>query len=161
MNAPQGYFNTSDSAITASSELGPLFSGVVEIKTPDFDASKGLVTLSLDPVDVSKLIAQRCLADRRGNEFVITGRGGLPPSPGNVLSPNSALEDLGESSPEAFKISSVDRTKVASSQIEDVAEIVEAQQWIIGDRGKVSLVGQIEKHNSQPDSLLALLGCPP
>ncbi len=161
VNAPQGYFNTSDSVITASSELGPLFSGVVEIKTPDIDASKGLVTLSLDPVDVSKLIAQRCLADRRGNEFIITGRGGLPPSPGNVLSPNSALEDLGETSPEVSKISSVDRTKVASSQIEDVAEIAEAQQWIIGDRGKVSLVGQIKKHNAQPDSLLALLGCPP
>jgi filamentous hemagglutinin family protein len=157
VNAPQGYFNTSDSVITASSDLGALFSGTVEIKTPDIDASKGLVTLSLDPVDVSKLIAQRCLADRRGNEFIITGRGGLPPSPGNVLSPNSALEDLGEASPEASKISSVDQTKVVSSQIEDVAEIVEAQQWIIGDRGKVLLIGQ-PKQNTR--SLLALLGCP-
>ncbi len=158
VNAPQGYFNTSDSVITASSDLGPQFSGVVEIATPDIDASKGLVTLSLDPVDVSKLIAQRCLADRRGNEFIITGRGGLPPSPGNVLSPNSALEDLGEINPEASKISNSDQTKVASSKIEDVVEIVEAQQWIIGDRGKVSLIGQ-PKHNSR--SLLSLLGCPP
>jgi filamentous hemagglutinin family protein len=158
VNAPQGYFNTLDSVITASSELGAQFSGIVEIKTPDIDASKGLVTLSLDPVDVSKLIAQRCLADRRGNEFIITGRGGLPPSPGNVLSPNSALEDLGESSTEVSKTSSTDQIKVASSMIEDAVEVVEAQQWMINDRGKVSLIGQAKQN---PRAILALLGCPP
>lgn len=161
VNAPQGYFNTPDSVITASSELGPQFSGVVEIKTPDIDASKGLVTLSLEPVDVSKLIAQRCLADRRGNEFIITGRGGLPTSPGNVLSPNSVLEDLGEINPEASKLSSSDQVKVASNKIEDIVEVVEAQQWAIDDRGKVSLISQGKEHNARPDSLLAMLGCPP
>jgi filamentous hemagglutinin family protein len=158
VNAPQGYFNTSDSVITASSELGAQFSGIVEIKTPDIDASKGLVTLSLDPVDVSKLIAQRCLADRRGNEFIITGRGGLPPSPGNVLSPNSALEDLGESSTEVSKTSGTDQLKAASSKIEDAVEVVEAQQWMIDDRGKVSLISQAKQN---PRAILALLGCPP
>jgi filamentous hemagglutinin family protein len=158
VNAPQGYFNTSDSVITASSALGAQFSGTVEIQTPDIDASKGLVTLSLDPVDVSKLIAQRCLADRRGNEFIITGRGGLPTSPGNVLSPNSALEDLGETSTEASKVSSADQVKVASSKIEGVVEVIEAQQWAIDESGKVALIGQAKQN---PRSLLALLGCPP
>jgi filamentous hemagglutinin family protein len=161
VNAPQGYFNTLDSVITASSELGAQFSGIVEITTPDIDASKGLVTLSLDPVDVSKLIAQRCLADRRGNEFIITGRGGLPPSPNNVLTANSALEDLGEISPEAPKISNTSNTgqsRVASSKIDDAVEVVEAQEWMIDNRGKVSLIGQPKQN---PRSILALLGCPP
>jgi filamentous hemagglutinin family protein len=161
VNVPQGYFNTPDSVITASSELGPQFSGIVEIKTPDIDASRGLVTLSLDPVDVSKLIAQRCLADRTGNEFIITGRGGLPTLPNEVLSANSPLEDLGTNSPLAKR----DRTpiEVSSSshpiQPQSVETIAEAQQWAIANDGKVVLISQAG-HNYPPSHLFKLLGCP-
>ena len=127
---------TSSSDITASSELGAEFSGTVEIKTPDIDASKGLVTLSSSPIDVSKLVVQRCLIDRRSNEFIITGRGGLPPSPAQVLSSNRVLEDLG-----------VDRSLIdrQSSKSDDPAQtsplsLVEAQTWIKNANGEVALV---------------------
>lgn len=167
VDAPQGYFKTLDSVITAISALGVQFNGVVEIRTPDIDASKGLVTLSLDPVDVSKLIAQRCLADRKGNEFIITGRGGLPPLPSDVLQTTSTLEDLGkEESPvksdrvPSPKLSELSNPNLASPNLISQVEIItEAQQWAIANDGKVVLMSQVP-HNLPPNYAIKPVICP-
>jgi filamentous hemagglutinin family protein len=87
--------NTPQSDITASSSLGAQFSGIVEINTPDVDPAQGLVQLSTDTVDVSALIDRGCLADREVNQLVITGRGGIPANPTEVLGDRTILEDLG------------------------------------------------------------------
>ncbi|MEQ9481967.1 two-partner secretion domain-containing protein [Coleofasciculus sp. F4-SAH-05] len=77
---------TTESDITASSELGAQFSGIVEINTPDADPSSGLVELSTTVVDVEGLVAQNlCTAKLAGSSFVISGRGGLPASPNDPL----------------------------------------------------------------------------
>lgn len=83
----KGLLSSLDSKITATSEQGPQFDGVVEINTLDIDPSSGLVNLPVDLVDVSGLIAQGCLAGegRNASKFVVTGRGGLPPSPKEAL----------------------------------------------------------------------------
>ena len=77
---------TSESDITASSRLGPQFSGTVEINTPDVDPSQGLVALPAELVDASGLIASGCGAGGRQGEskFIVTGRGGLPYRPGDA-----------------------------------------------------------------------------
>ncbi len=80
-NAP-----TLESDITATG-ANPSLSGNVQINTPNLDPTRGLVKLSSALVDQSHLIAQGCPANK-GNTFIITGRGGLPPLPSEALRSN-------------------------------------------------------------------------
>ncbi|AOW99275.1 hypothetical protein BJP34_07220 [Moorena producens PAL-8-15-08-1] len=69
--------------IDASSESGP---GIVTIKTGNLDPSRGLDQLPINLTDPSSLIVASCprsgkiSVDELG-EFIVTGRGGIPPSP--------------------------------------------------------------------------------
>jgi large exoprotein involved in heme utilization and adhesion len=71
------------SDITASSELGVQFNGVVQLNTPDIDPNRGLAALPTNVIDPSQLIANSCLgrSNRREGKFIITGNGGLPVMP--------------------------------------------------------------------------------
>ncbi|WP_414754676.1 filamentous hemagglutinin N-terminal domain-containing protein [Anabaena sp. CCY 9910] len=78
------------SEISASSDYGE--DGEVAIETLSIDPSQGLVELPTQLVDPSRLIAQGCGSPNNRvakgqSEFVITGRGGLPPSPDDILKP--------------------------------------------------------------------------
>ncbi|MBH8574930.1 filamentous hemagglutinin N-terminal domain-containing protein [Nostocaceae cyanobacterium CENA369] len=74
------------SDITASSEFGT--QGTVELNIPDIDPNSGLVTLPTIPVDTQ--VAQACNSpDYAQNRFVIAGRGGLPPNPKDILTPDA------------------------------------------------------------------------
>jgi large exoprotein involved in heme utilization and adhesion len=64
--------------INASSQLG--LNGTVQISTPNIDANTGLVALPNDVIDSSQQIADRC-GSAPTNQFIITGRGGVPASP--------------------------------------------------------------------------------
>ncbi|OBQ03201.1 S-layer family protein [Anabaena sp. AL09] len=78
--------NTSD--LAASSDVGK--DGTVAIQSLGIDPSQGLVAIPVNLVDPSGLIAQDCNSnnsnsDQSQSEFIITGRGGLPPSPDDML----------------------------------------------------------------------------
>ena len=78
------------SDITASSEFGT--QGTVELNTPDIDPNSGLTELPTIPVDTK--IAQGCYSPGYAqNRFVITGRGGLPPNPKDILTPDAPQID--------------------------------------------------------------------
>lgn len=74
---------TSD--ISASSDVGS--DGEIVLETLNIDPSQGLVEVPVDLIDPTKLVAEGCQPGgsgtiaRRRSEFVITGRGGLPPNP--------------------------------------------------------------------------------
>lgn len=131
---------TEESDITASSELG--VDGVVEINRPDFDPTAELVALPANIVDVSSLVAQGCSADggnlgTEGSEFVVIGRGGLPPTPAEATRSDTALVDLGKpiQSKENRASASTSSNSVSSSP----APLVEASGWVIGEKGEVTL----------------------
>ncbi|MGH2412418.1 MAG: hypothetical protein ACRDEA_01715 [Microcystaceae cyanobacterium] len=70
--------------------------GTIDIQTPEVDPSKGLIEVSDDLVDSSKLIAQGCsvgkdVTARQLSEFIITGRGGLPANPTEVIGSDAVL----------------------------------------------------------------------
>lgn len=149
---------TPQSDITASSTFG--IDGTVQINTPDIDPSSGLTNLPTDLVDASNQIAQNC---RTGgtqvarNEFIITGRGGLPDNPNEALSTDTVWTDL----------RSTARTTLSRSSSQDVSAIanstrkplVEAQGWVINDKGKVVLMAQtvpVLSHNPWQTTA----GCP-
>lgn len=124
---------TPQSDITASSEFG--LDGVVEINTPDIDPSRGLANLPEAPVPEG-LIAQGCPADKE-NTFTITGRGGLPPQPGEALRTSAVVVNGGRLEAGVENRSeAVTATPVTYST---PAPLVEAQGWVINTQGQVVL----------------------
>lgn len=84
--------NTSD--ITATSNLGAQFDGIVDIKTPDIDPSRGLVELDEELVDIASLINDDPCRVAAGSQFINTGKGGIPANPSDPLTPQQGWEDL-------------------------------------------------------------------
>ncbi|MBE9212300.1 filamentous hemagglutinin N-terminal domain-containing protein [Plectonema cf. radiosum LEGE 06105] len=81
---------TSD--ITAISQTNPTLSGTIELNTPEVDPNSGLVELPTIPVDTE--VAQGCYTPGYAqSSFVITGRGGLPPNPKDILTPDATQID--------------------------------------------------------------------
>ena len=83
------------SDISAASDVGD--NGEVTLNTLSIDPTQGLVQLPTNLVDTSRLIAQGCGSNsnvaKGKSEFVITGRGGLPPSPDETLKPGAILPE--------------------------------------------------------------------
>ncbi|NER35907.1 MAG: S-layer family protein [Oscillatoria sp. SIO1A7] len=97
---------TLQSDITATSQLGPEFSGTVEINTPDVDPSSGLIQFPTRVVDPEELIAQNPCEQGVESAFIITGRGGLPPNPNQTLEGDLLDIDLVEPAPlESYEFS--------------------------------------------------------
>ncbi len=150
------------SDITASSALGPQFNGLVELNTPGIDPGRGLANLPTELIDASNQIAQTCGAGRGEagkNEFIVTGRRGIPSNPYEPLSNDQALEDIHP--PSGFssrRNSNLDAAKAVTSQSvtsDPKQPIVEAQGWVMNDKGQVVLTATASiatPHNSLPAS---------
>ncbi|MEH2405355.1 beta strand repeat-containing protein [Nostoc sp.] len=128
-------FLTSMSDITASSEFG--VNGIVELNTPDINPSSGLVNLPTVPVDTQ--VAQTCTAGSTvaKSSFTISGRGGLPPNPGEALNSDAVQVDLVSLKPELSKPSTPVVSINPTSQAP--ARIVEATGWAIAANGDIIL----------------------
>jgi filamentous hemagglutinin family protein len=134
-------FLTPLSDITASSEQG--VQGVVAVNTPNVDPRQGLLELPTDVIDATQQIAQNCprggaTASELG-EFVITGRGGLPPSPIEVLGGETVLTQLANTSDIITSLSPQDAIKLMDLP---AALPVEAQGWVVGSDGIIILFAQ-------------------
>ncbi len=155
MNA-QGIFGTQfrdtptlESDITATGG-SPELNGTVEINTPDTDPSRALVNLPDELVDVSNQIAQSCPGGGGPNtsKFVVTGRGGIPEDPNEMLNSDTLWTDTRvpitpsenqSSSPRA----TTEQTKSAP------APLVEANGWVIDTDGEVVLTAAAPSNTLQ------------
>jgi filamentous hemagglutinin family protein len=143
---------TSQSDITATSNAG--VDGEISITTPTVDPTQGIVELPSTVVDAAQLIAQGCraggqaVADGLG-EFVVTGRGGLPPNPTDLrsseaviadwaIAPQGHQEDQEHQSGTNQPIAAVEE-EVNSEVISTNSPIVEAQGWV-RSKGGIELV---------------------
>jgi len=140
----RGIFVSPNSSITASSQRG--IDGVVQINNPDVDSTQGLVELSQEPVEPSDRIVTGCGVDP-GSQFIITGRGGLPPNPSQQLTGDRPWTDLRDLS--AFR-GEVANNSASESETRD-RPLVEANGWIIHPDGTVELVAITS--NSPPERL--------
>jgi filamentous hemagglutinin family protein len=133
---------TPESDITATSNLGPEFSGTVDITTPDVDPSQGLVALPEEVVDASGLIAQGCPAGEgpTASRFVVTGRGGLPPNPDEALSSDAVVTGLVTLDSQAETRSGAVSSKPSKSI---PATLKPAKGWVMNDKGEVTLTAQV------------------
>lgn len=130
---------TNMSDITASGANSQL-NGTVQINRPELDPSSGLIELPVNTVDHSQLIAQSCPV-KRGNTFIITGRGGLPVSPSEALRSNqTASVDWVTSN------NSLSNQKDSNYKEQlTLPEISEADNWIVNNRGEVMLIASASK----------------
>jgi large exoprotein involved in heme utilization and adhesion len=157
---------TPNNDITASSEFG--IAGEVAINTPDVDPSRGLAELPTDVVDASEQIDRRCTpAGRNGdrNSFTITGRGGLPPSPNDVLQAESVvvnwvtLDPLSDNDSRNDTSVNPNSSAPATATTPQTPRITEAQGWVYGSNGEVILTA--ESPNVTPNSpMLTPVICP-
>ncbi|MCW5315512.1 filamentous hemagglutinin N-terminal domain-containing protein [Nostoc sp. KVJ3] len=120
------------SDITAFSQENPRLDGEVVINIQNADIRKQLVPLPTNVVDVSKLISQRCSTGRVStnqteSQFIVTGRGGLPPQPGGAL---------------RVAAIAVDENAIASekqNQSPEITPTLEANSWRFDRQGRVVL----------------------
>jgi large exoprotein involved in heme utilization and adhesion len=123
-----------------------------------------LTNLPTEVIDASNQIAQACGtrgAEAGKNEFIVTGRRGIPSNPHEPLSDDQALEDIHppagfsgsrNSKPNARRI--VTPQSVTSNA---KPPIVEAQGWRINDKGQVVLTAAA---STPVDSWLQSATCP-
>ncbi|MCC5614771.1 S-layer family protein [Nostoc sp. CHAB 5836] len=117
------------------------FSGNVEINTPDVDPNSGLIELPTIAVDTE--VAQTCQAGGTiaESKFMITGRGGLPPNPGDALSTDAVQVDLVTLNPKGDRR---DRPYFPTKTTTPAPErIIEATDLVLNEKGEVVLTANV------------------
>jgi large exoprotein involved in heme utilization and adhesion len=133
------------SDITASSQFG--INGVVTINTPDVDPNRGLVNFPVEPVSVE--VAQGCQVSGKQSSvaFFNTGRGGLAPNPYEPLSSSDIWENVPP--PTHRSENAAGATNASASPATPPDKIVEAQGWLVNEKGEVVLVAEMPTTHSQ------------
>ena len=140
--------------ITAFSQQNPQLDGTVEIVTPEENQNLELPQLQSVPVPTQVVQACEPPGSQGANEFAVTGRGGLPNTPGANLNGSFVLEDW-----RARQDSSAAIDGNAPPPISSTTEIVEADSWLVNDSGKVTLVADSSANQSREWSQL-IPDCP-
>ncbi|MDF5725412.1 MAG: filamentous hemagglutinin N-terminal domain-containing protein [Rhizonema sp. PD37] len=139
------------SDITASSKLG--VQGTIGIKTPNVDPKRGLLQLPAGLVNTPRLVSSKCAAfDNKDSEFIVTGRGGLPPGPDDLFSDDVVWTDTRLS---AITAQNQSKTPVAKPSKPKAIEIVPATGWMFNGKGEVTLISS----TSVANSLESVPGC--
>jgi large exoprotein involved in heme utilization and adhesion len=116
------------------------FRGTVDIITPGIDPARGLAELPTEVVDASDEIATGCRGVQ-GSSFIVTGRGGLPPTPQQALGDDPRWRDwrtpAGVSrQPNARGTGTLPPSANPAST---KSAVVEATGWVFGADGQVIL----------------------
>jgi large exoprotein involved in heme utilization and adhesion len=146
---PTSLIPTSDIA-AISQQAGPALQGAVTFSSSGVNPAQGLVELPQNLVDPSTLIAANPCTEGAGNEFRITGKGGVPANPHDALSSDSSQFNWVEP---AFGSSSTAETvpdltdRLPAGGIGDAflpesspREVTPAQGWEMNARGQVTLL---------------------
>ncbi|MEQ9670066.1 MAG: S-layer family protein, partial [Coleofasciculus sp. G2-EDA-02] len=129
--------------ITAISQTSPELSRTPTLNLSGIDPAQGLVELPAELVDVTRLVEQSLCAAAQGSEFIITGRGGLPKPPNQVLDADATWED--------WRITAVEEsTEVQQSNRNSRQHVtgntpnkfVEAQGWLKDANGTIILTAE-------------------
>jgi filamentous hemagglutinin family protein len=173
---PTSQLETSD--ITAISQSDPSLNGEVRINAANFDV-RGALSLPANLADASNLIAQNCpTGDEAGEDlgsFTVTGRGGLPQNPTNVLgSDNGVTEWVSDEAPpddasdEATPAPTDDQVNATLPEIAHSSpagsttqpQMVEAQGWVVSAQGQIELVAQTAPEGVSTPAIAPPAVCP-
>ncbi|MEG3988662.1 filamentous hemagglutinin N-terminal domain-containing protein [Microcoleus sp. S28C3] len=132
---PTSLLPTSDIA-AISQQSGPALQGAVTFSTTGVNPAQGLVELEQNVVDSSTLIAANPCIEGAENEFTVTGKGGVPPSPNDALSSAAAPFPWVEPALGGSQQVEGEKASIAVGP----TEIMPAQGWVMDDRGEVTLL---------------------
>ncbi|NMG59525.1 S-layer family protein, partial [Geitlerinema sp. P-1104] len=136
--------STPNSDITATSALGPDFSGIVEINTPEVDPVSALIELEDRPVNAA--VDQNPCIQGSETEFVQTGSSGLPPGPNDPFTGTTGWEDL--------RLDPLNDPQVRDDSTETLphtpAQIRQAQTWHVNAEGELVLTAPGTGSNYRP-----------
>ena len=149
--SPTSLVPTSDIA-AISQNAGPALQGAVTFSSSGVNPAQGLMELPQNVVNPAALIAANPCIEGAENEFTVTGRGGLPPSPNDALgtaeTPFPWVEEEGSSatSTRSGLTDVTDRGKRKEGRGERdekvrQEEVVPARGWVVNAQGEVTLVG--------------------
>lgn len=125
---------TPRSDITATSDLGAQFDGLVELKTPDLDPQAGLVQLATRPTEPPPVVGG-CQSVADAIQLVYVGRGGLPPDPAQVQLHQPLWEDW---RPLQRQRGGVE----PETQLQSNRMLVEAEGWVRRADGRILLISE-------------------
>ena len=168
----QGVVRSRDSIIDAIGKT-PELRGEVQIRTPDAEITRGTVVLPIEIVDATRLVNQNFCALAYNSRFIITGRGGIAPSPYEIQDSYTTWEDW-RANPQPFSGRQPGRQPGRQGVREQdeqgekkenfplsttpwygntlPTKIIEAQGWVINKKGQVELVA-LAPTNVTPHSL--------
>ncbi|MEG3864513.1 S-layer family protein [Microcoleus sp. Z1_B2] len=132
---PTSLISTSDIAAISQSG-GPALQGAVTFSSVGVDPVQGLVELPQNVANPAALIAANPCTQGAESAFTVTGKGGVPPSPNDVLSSNYSQFNWVEP---AVGVSQQVESQRPSIEMRPT-EIIPAQGWVIDEQGKVTLV---------------------
>ena len=162
--SPTSQVPTSDIA-AISQRSSPALQGTVTFSSSGVNPAQGLVELPQNVVNPAALISTNPCIQGAESEFTATGKGGVPPSPNDVLSsartPWPWVEGVASSATgnvqDLRDVS--DRGKKEKGEIRD-REVVAARGWLVNAQGEVTLVAYnpsnaADDRNPPPSSLCA------
>jgi filamentous hemagglutinin family protein len=142
----KGLFQSLDSQITASSDRGAFFNGIVEINKLEVDPQSLMVNLPQETVEPKQTIVRSCSA-AQDYSLVVSGRGGIPQNPSQTIRSDTVWSDL--------RLLSDDR--VAEKKVDSPSTInknyppIEARQLKINQKGNLELVANSDRTKDRRD----------
>jgi len=138
---------TSD--VTAISQSDASLDGRTVVNAELTDLTQGLIELPTGLVDAANQIGQVCPtgpeAAQRLGRFVITGRGGISPSPLEALDLSDITTEWLE---EGDRPSSPNPSPETPNPSQDSSTLREADHWTVSSNGQVQLVAQNPSHTT-------------
>jgi filamentous hemagglutinin family protein len=132
---PTSLIPTSDIA-AISQQAGPALQGAVTFSTSGVNPAQGLVELPQNVISPEALIVANPCTQGAGSEFTITGKGGIPANPNDLLSSDSTLFSWVEPA-----VGSSQNLQATKAEIEIQPQpVIPAQGWVINGDGQVTLV---------------------
>ncbi|MCY7381408.1 MAG: filamentous hemagglutinin, partial [Microcoleus sp. CAN_BIN18] len=145
--SPTSLVPTTDIAAISQS-AGPALQGTVTFSASGVNPAQGLVELPQNVVDPAALIAANPCIEGGENEFTVTGKGGVPPSPNDSLGSAETPFPWVEGSAADSVTDVTDREKrfeggrgSREATEKKAQEVVPARGWVANAQGEVTLVG--------------------
>ncbi|MBF2067165.1 MAG: filamentous hemagglutinin N-terminal domain-containing protein [Calothrix sp. C42_A2020_038] len=133
---------TPQSDVTASSEQGSSFNGVVSINSLNHNPNVTVIKLPSTIIQAANQINIGCPASA-GDKFIVVGRGGLPENPTDALRGETIWSDLRPQREETKT-----RISMTRSMQNAPPTIVEATGWVKDASGKVELVARFPRQEN-------------
>jgi len=160
--SPTSLVPSSDIAAISQS-AGPALQGIIAFSSSGVNPAQGLVELPQNVVDPAALIAANPCIEGGENEFTVTGKGGVVPSPNDALSGAETPFPWVEGSAADSVTDLTDVTDIGSrEEMEKKAqEVVPARGWVVNAQGEVTLVAADDAGQFPGRTKHQVSGCPP